>query len=324
MESMAIQPQTKADVSSNIVASHEPMVYEFYEPVTGTMQYIVADPVSKKAVMIDSVLDFDPIKNHVSTESADELLAAINDKGYSVERLLETHVHADHLTASRYLQKRLLSTQSTVPPICIGAGISKVQATMGPRYAVPSDRLADAFDEIFDAGHVFSIGSLEAKVLSLPGHTPDHIGYMIGSNVFVGDSIFNPDLGSARADFPGGSATALWSSMKALLALPSHYKLYTGHDYPAADPHAVTGKKDSRSYATVEEHNLSNKHAKIGVQEHEFVKLRTERDGALGSPRLLHQALTVNVAGGRFPTSQDGLTSLLDTPITFSGGYLTC
>lgn len=317
------QSTIEADVvRSDLVASHEPIVHAFYESVTGTMQYIVADPVGQKAVIIDPVLDFDPIKNHVSTQSADELLAAITNKGYSVVRLLETHVHADHLTASRYLQKRLSSTQSFLPPICIGAGISQVHATMGPRYEMPSDQLASAFDQIFEAGEIFSIGDLEAKVLSLPGHTPDHIGYLIGSNVFAGDSISNPDLGSARADFPGGSATELWASMRKLLDLPSHFKLYAGHDYPAADPNAATGKREPRSFATVEEHKVSNKHAKTGVIEDEFVKLRTERDGTLSSPRLIHQSLQVNIAGGRFPTSKDGAVSLMSAPVTFSESYL--
>ena len=189
---------------------------------------------------------------------------------------------------------------------------------MDPRYDIPLGHLASAFDGMFQAGDIFSIGNLEAKVLGLPGHTPDLIGYLIGSNVFACDFIFNPDLDSARADFPGASATELWAPMRKLLDLPSHFRLYAGNDHPTADPDAAAGKREPRSFATVEEHKVSDKHAKIGVIEDEFVNMRTESDVTLWSPRLMHQSLEVSIAGGRFPKSKDGTVSLMSAPIEFS------
>jgi glyoxylase-like metal-dependent hydrolase (beta-lactamase superfamily II) len=280
----------------------EPIIHTIFEPVTGTWQYVVADPSTKEAVIIDSVLDFDAATATISTGSADKLLALVAEQDYTVVRILETHCHADHLTASRYLQGQLESNGKR-PEICIGSRIKDVQGLFGEKYGIPSSEMNNAFDHTFADNETFNIGSLEARVLHLPGHTPDHIGYLISSNVFTGDSIFNADVGSARCDFPGGSATALYNSIQTLLALPDEYRLYTGHDYPPADRE---GGKKERPFCTVREQKEGNKHVNETVKEGEFVKWRTGRDEGLAEPKLIHQALQVNVRGGRLPEEADG------------------
>jgi glyoxylase-like metal-dependent hydrolase (beta-lactamase superfamily II) len=281
----------------------EPKVHTIFEPVTGTWQYIVADPTSKKAVIIDSVLDFDPGSATISTKSANQLISVVNEYGYTVTHILETHAHADHLTASRYLQSQLSSASPI--PIGIGKRITKVQDTFAARYAVPEEELSNAFEITFGDDESFDIGGVTAKVLHLPGHTPDHVGYQIGTNVFAGDSLFNPDVGSARCDFPGGSPTELFASMHKLLALPDHFKLYTGHDYPPEG-------REAKPYYTVAEQREQNKHVGKSVKEDDFVKWRAQRDGQLGEPRLLHQAIQVNIRGGRLPKKDaDGIVMFM-------------
>jgi len=279
----------------------EPEVLTCFEPVTATWQYIVSDPTTQEAVVIDSVLDFDPAASRITTSSADSLLAVIAQHQLTVTRIMETHAHADHLTASRYLQNKRVQSGQKKPQIAIGKRITQVQETFARKYNIPSSELEDVFDHLWEDDEEFSIGELKAQVLHLPGHTPDHVGYKIGSNVFVGDSIFNPDVGSARCDFPGGSATDLWASTQKLLALPGGTKLYTGHDYPP------TGREGGNPvpYTTVEHQRAENKHVKIGSTEAEFVEWRKERDATLGEPRLLHQALQFNARGGRLPEGKD-------------------
>ncbi|KAK5007214.1 hypothetical protein LTR28_005553 [Elasticomyces elasticus] len=299
----------------------EPTVHTSFEKTTGTWQYIVADPISKKAVIIDSVLDYNPATNSISTATADELLRLVKVHGYTVDRILETHVHADHLTASRYLQSKL-SSDETTPDICIGAGIAEVHKTFGPKFGVSQEELEGAFDHTFQDMETFPLGTLEVKIMHLPGHTPDHVGYMIGSYVFTGDSIFNPDVGSARCDFPKGSATALWASTQKLLALPPHYRLYTGHDYPPAtrESDKEPGRGEARPYATVAEHKAHNKHVKDGTVEEQFVQWRTERDATLSAPRLLNQALQVNIRAGRLPVGTADGTRFILVPLQVPAG----
>lgn len=292
----------------------EPKVHTLFEPTTGTWQYVVADHTTKEAVIIDSVLDYDKATGKITTQSADKILAVVADQGYAITRILETHAHADHLTASRYLQNMLAKRQPNRPPpqVCIGRRIRQVQETMSMIYNVPKSDLIDAFDHTFSDDETFPIGSVEARIIYLPGHTPDHIGYIIGSNVFTGDSIFNPDVGSARCDFPGGSATELYNSMQKLLSLPGHFKLYTGHDYPPDSRDIPVGQNVVGSkaipFTTVETQGRENKHVKLGTQMEDFVKWRSERDSALAEPKLLGQAMQVNIRGGRLPLqSSDGL-----------------
>jgi glyoxylase-like metal-dependent hydrolase (beta-lactamase superfamily II) len=282
----------------------EPKVHTIFEPVTGTWQYIVADPSKKEAVIIDSVLDYNKDTGVLSTTSADKLLELVMENDYSVSRILETHAHADHLTASRYLQNMLGQRHHPQHPlVCIGKRISGVQETMGRIYSIPTSEMQDAFDYTFSDDETFRIGDLEAQVVPLPGHTPDHIGYIIGSNIFTGDSIFNPDVGSARCDFPGGSATTLYKSMQKLLSFPGHFRLYTGHDYPPKERCAPgSDKPEPVPYTTVEAQSKGNKHVKSGTQMEDFVKWRTERDSSLSEPKLLRQSMHVNVRGGRLPS----------------------
>ncbi|KAH8816674.1 metallo-beta-lactamase superfamily protein [Xylogone sp. PMI_703] len=292
-----------------------PVIYTSFEPVTGTWQYIVSDPDTRDAVIIDSVLDFDPAKNLISTESADTLLSLVEDHNLNVKYILETHAHADHLTAAKYIQKRLFQKGNPLPAIGIGKRITQVQSTFAAKYGIDQTQLANVFNHLFEDNEAFTIGNLKAKVLHLPGHTPDHVGYLIGENVFTGDSIFNPDVGSARCDFPNGSATELYKSITTLLSLPPHYRLYTGHDYPPSTREVGPGEEKYQPYATVEQHRKENKHVKLGTSEGEFVKWRSERDATLGEPRLLHQALQFNIRGGRLPVKSSNGDIFLKVPL---------
>lgn len=279
----------------------EPTIHPVFESKTGTWQYIVACPRSRQAVIIDPVLNLDMAELKITTTSADDLLSIITANNYTVMRLLETHIHADHLTAAFYLQQQLLKLTGNKASICTGYRINLVQETFGQKYDVPKEELEKAFDYLFDDDENFDIGDLTARALHLPGHTPDHSGYQVGSNVFTGDSIFNPDVGSARCDFPNGDANALYSSMQSLLALPAHYKLYTGHDYPPAN-----SGRAPMPFVTVSEQLEGNKSVGRGAQEDKFVDWRRSRDSTLNEPKLLHQALQVNIRGGRLPASFDG------------------
>ncbi|KXX80225.1 Beta-lactamase hydrolase-like protein [Madurella mycetomatis] len=294
----------------------QPIIHPCFEPATSTWQYVVADPATKAAVIIDPVLDFDPARNLITTASADALLALVKDNGYAVERLLETHAHADHLTAAKYLQARLSETGKR-PDICIGKRIVEIQERFGRRYGIAQDEYKGTFDKLFDDDEVFRIGQLEAKAMHLPGHTPDHLGYLIGDNVFCGDSVFNADVGSARCDFPGGDAHKLYDSVTAkLFSLPPGHKLYIGHDYPPAE------RAHPQASMTVAQQKECNKHLKAGTPEDDFVRWRTERDSSLAEPKLIHQALQVNIRAGALPLSSTagGSDRFLHVPVRVDGG----
>ena len=315
----SLLPRT-AKIRPQLKLAMEPKIHTIFEPVTGTWQYVVADEKEKDAVIIDSVLDYDKGTGNVSTGSADKILDLVARQGYSISKILETHAHADHLTASRYLQNVLEERRGNAPSpqVCIGERIKQVQTTMAGIYGVPQSDLVNAFDHTFSDDETFNIGSIEARVIHLPGHTPDHLGYVIDSNVFTGDSMFNPDVGSARCDFPGGSATELYHSMQKLLSLPGHFKLYTGHDYPPENRDVLAGEHVAGSkavpYTTVESQSHQNKHVKLGTQMDEFVKWRSERDSGLAEPKLLAQAMQANVRGGRLPKESSEGFKLTDVP----------
>ncbi|KAI5928324.1 metallo-beta-lactamase superfamily protein [Camillea tinctor] len=286
----------------------DPKVHTVFESKTSTWQYIVADPDTGDAVIIDSVLDYDPSTNTISTTSADELLSIAEENSYNIVAILETHVHADHLTAATYLQKTLLGRGKPKADICIGKRIAQVQQNVAQRYSLDAAECAGVFDRYLDDDATLPIGRLAARVLHLPGHTPDHVGYAVGPNVFTGDSIFLPDVGSARCDFPGGDARALYASMARLLALPPHYRLYSGHDYPSAG-------QEPRACATVAEQRDRNKHVGGGAPEDAFVAWRRERDAGLAEPRLIHQALQFNVRAGRLPRPGPAGDRFLHVPL---------
>ncbi|KAH7133949.1 putative metallo-beta-lactamase domain protein [Dactylonectria macrodidyma] len=306
-------PIARAPYSTPTMVPGEPTVHDIFEPKTSTWQYIVADPSTLTAVIIDPVLDYDPATLVVATETADALLSLIEKNGYKIDWILETHAHADHLTSVSYLQKRLAEEQGNKPRVGIGKRIQQVQELFGGKYGVPAEEYGRVFDKLFDDDEVFSIGKLSATAMHLPGHTPDHLGYKIGDNVFCGDSLFHPDLGTARCDFPGGSASSLFNSGRRLLSLPDHVKIWTGHDYPP----------DSRAapvpWMSVKDHKAQNKHLRDGITEEEFVVLRKERDATLAEPRLIHQSLQVNIRAGHLPKANEAGHRLLHVPMKQKG-----
>ncbi|KAJ5387677.1 beta-lactamase-like protein [Penicillium cosmopolitanum] len=218
--------------STSSASTKEPTIHNIFEPATGTWQYIVADPSAKAAIIIDPVLNYEPATQAITTTAADELLALVKEKGYQIERILETHAHADHLTASAYLQHQLNQTQGFKPPIGIGKRIAQVQNLFGLRYHIGKEEYEQVFDHLFDDDEKLTIGGLTATALHLPGHTPDHLGYQIGENIFCGDSLFHIDIGTARCDFPGGDAKNLYNSARRLLEFDESVKIWPGHDYP--------------------------------------------------------------------------------------------
>lgn len=288
--------------------ANQPTIHDLFESKTGTWQYVVADPATSSAAIIDPVLDFEPSTQALTTGSADALLSLVKEKGYKVDLILETHAHADHLTAGSYLQSRLSQMQGYKPPIGIGKRIGGIQDVFSKKYGIPADELEGVFGRLFDDDETFEIGTLKAKAIHLPGHTPDHLGYMIGDNVFCGDSLFNADIGTARCDFPGGDASALYKSGRKLLSLPDHVKIWTGHDYPPKD-------RKPMPFMTVEEHKKQNKHLREGVTEQDFVAMRNQRDSALGAPRLIHPSLQMNIRSGRLPKPTSSGQQMLHLPL---------
>ncbi|KAH7313973.1 beta-lactamase-like protein [Stachybotrys elegans] len=293
----------------------EPTVHELFEPVTGSWQYLVADPATPSAAIIDPVLNYDAAKGVISTESADELIKIVIEKGYRVEIILETHIHADHITAASYIQATLEEVQGYKPLIGIGSRIRHTQKLFGNRYNIAASEYENVFDRMWEDDENFSIGSLTARAIHLPGHTPDHMGYRIGGNVFVGDSIFHVDIGSARADFPGGSAEAVYHSGRKLLALPDETKIWMGHDYPSEERRAPV------PFLTVKQQREENKHLKDGIGEAEFIEMRRKRDETLPPPRLIHPSLQMNIRGGRLPAPTASGIRMVHFPLQVSNPW---
>ncbi|KAJ5267149.1 hypothetical protein N7478_009957 [Penicillium angulare] len=302
----------QAFFSSTRVATQQPTIHNVFEPVTGTWQFVVSGQSTKAAVIIDPVLDYDPATQAITTDSADKLLALVKGKGYRVERILETHAHADHLTSASYLQKKLSESQGFKPPIGIGKRIEKVQKLFGKRYGISREEYDTVFDNLFEDNESFTFGNLTAKAIHLPGHTPDHLGYHIGENIFCGDSLFHADIGTARCDFPGGNANDLFQSSRKILSLGDHVKIWPGHDYPP-------GGRDPIPWLSVADHREQNKHVRDTISEEEFVALRTKRDAMLNAPRLLHQSLQINIRAGRLPTPLESGHRLLHLPLKLHG-----
>jgi glyoxylase-like metal-dependent hydrolase (beta-lactamase superfamily II) len=282
---------------------HSPDVTGFYEPDTGSVQYVVSCPRTRKAAIVDPVWNFDPKHARTDTKSADEILAYVKERGLSVDWVLDTHPHADHFTAAAYLKKRLGSPQG------IGAKLLEVAVLWREFYNEPKAFDASAaFDRLFADGDSFEIGTLPVRVMLSPGHTLASITYVVGDDAaFVHDTLMFPDSGTSRADFPGGDAAMLYLSIQAILALPIKTRLFVGHDYC----------KDGRApkwEATVAEHKAKNIHVKDGISQAQFVKLRTERDKTLPLPdRMLH-ALQVNLRGGRLPEPENDGCSYFKIP----------
>ena len=282
-----------------------PDVTAFFDEPTNTVSYVVKDPTSDACAIVDSVLDFDNAAGRTSTESADEIIAWVKAKGLRVEWLLESHVHADHLSAAPYIQKAVGGK------IGIGENIRVVQDTFGKIFNAGTEfeRDGSQFDRLFKEQDRFAIGALEGFVLHTPGHTPACLTYVIGDAAFVGDTLFQPDFGTARCDFPGGSAETLWHSVQKILSLPDETRIFTCHDYKAP------GRDEYAWESTVGEQKAKNVHVGAGATEADFIRMRTERDATLGMPKLIIPSIQVNMRAGRMPPAEDDGGVYLKIPI---------
>lgn len=281
-----------------------PTVTAFFDEITCTISYIVSDQDTGKSAIIDSVLDFDAKSGRTSTISADKILAHLKDKQLEAEWTFDTHAHADHLTASFYLREQLGCK------IGISDKIPIVQATFKKIFNIGEDFIADGrqFDHLFADGETFSIGSMEIRVLQTPGHTPACSTYLIGDAAFVGDTIFMPDFGTARTDFPGGDAQTLYRSIQKILALPGDTRLFMCHDY-------ATGGRDYAWESTIAAERADNIHLRDGISEDAFVKIRKERDAGLEMPNLILPSVQVNIRAGRLPPPEDNGIAYLKIPL---------
>lgn len=286
-----------------------PDIEAFFDEATFTISYLVSDPATRRAVIVDPVLDYDPRSGTVSTGSADKLRARAADRGLAIDWILETHAHADHLTAAQYLKPR------TGGLIAIGEHIRDVQRTFGPVFnAIDVSGEGREFDRLVRDGERLPLGKLEIEVMHLPGHTPADVAYRIGDAVFVGDTIFMPDFGTARADFPGGDAARLYGSIRRLLALPPATRLFMCHDYKAPGRDAYVWE------TTVDEQRRRNVHVRDGVDEAAFVAMRRKRDATLAAPVLLLPSIQVNMRAGRLPPADANGTRYLRIPLRLPDG----
>lgn len=285
-----------------------PHIQSFFDEATNTVSYLVSNPETRKAAVIDPVLDFNHRSGKASTRSADALLDAAKAQGLEITFILETHAHADHLTAAPYLKLK------TGAPVGIGARIREVQKIFRPVFNA-KDVSGDGteFDHLFEDGERFKIGTLEAEVIYTPGHTPACISYKIGDAVFVGDTLFMPDYGTARADFPGGDAATLYRSIQRLLALPPETRLFMCHDYKAP------GRDTYAWETTVAEERARNVHVHDGVREEDFIAMREKRDSGLDAPLLLLPSIQVNIRAGHFPPAEENGVRYLKIPVKLEG-----
>lgn len=281
----------------------------FFDPETWTVTYVVSDKHTGHAAIIDPVLDYDFKSGRTSTASADRVITYLAEQQLQVDWILETHAHADHLSAAHYLKKHVGGR------IAIGENIRTVQSTFKAIFNLEPSFLPNGsqFDHLFKEGETFKIGDVEATALLVPGHTPADMAYRVEDSVFVGDTLFMPDVGTARADFPGGDVHALYRSIRKLLALPQDTKMFVCHDYPP----------ESRSpqwQTTVREQRASNIHVHDGVTEEAFVAMRTAKDATLGMPTLIVPAIQVNVRAGDLPPPEDNGIRYLKIPVNTLGG----
>ncbi len=286
-----------------------PEIEAFFDEATFTISYLVADPASGRMAIIDPVLDYDPRSGKVSTASADRLLARVADRGGKVDWILETHAHADHLSAAQYLKAR------TGAATVIGEHIRDVQRIFAPVFNAPDvSGEGREFDRLVRDGERLDLGVLEIEVMHLPGHTPADVAYRIGDAVFVGDTIFMPDYGTARADFPGGDAGTLYASIRRLLSLPPETRLFMCHDYKAPGRNAYAWE------TTVAEQRRNNVHVHDGVEQAAFVAMRKQRDATLAAPVLLLPSIQVNMRAGRMPPADANGTRYLRIPLRLPQG----
>lgn len=282
----------------------KPTVKAFFDPATWTVTYVVYEASGSACAIIDSVMDYDPKSGRTRTASADKVIAFVKNNDLRVEWILETHAHADHLSAAPYLRKQLGGK------IAIGAGITGVQKVFKGIFNLEQEFQPDGtqFDQLLADGETFVIGNLTAKAMSVPGHTPACLAYQVGDAVFVGDTLFMPDVGTARCDFPGGNANQLYGSMRRLLSLPLETRLFMCHDYPPAG-------RDPNWETTVAAQRAGNIHIRDGVSEEDFVKMRSARDATLEMPVLILPAVQVNIRAGEMPPKEANGVSYLKIPI---------
>lgn len=282
-----------------------PTIAGFFDEATYTISYVVHDPATKEAAIIDSVLDYAPNSGRTSFGSADLIIEYVETNDLKVTWLIETHAHADHISAAPYLQEKLGGKLS------IGKDIIRVQDVFGKLFNAGTDfeRDGSQFDHLFTDGETFKVGELEGIALHVPGHTPADMAFIIGDAAFVGDTIFMPDFGTARADFPGGDARQLFRSIRRLLSLPDDTRLFLCHDYKAP------GRDVYAWETTVKQQREENVHVKDGVTEEEFVEMRTTRDKTLDMPTLIMPSVQVNIRGGRLPEPEDNGVSYIKIPV---------
>ncbi|MEG3174399.1 MBL fold metallo-hydrolase [Sphingomonas sp. ZB1N12] len=282
-----------------------PVIQSFFDEPSNTASYVVHDPCTRAAAIIDSVLDFDVAAGRTGRASADQIIAYVEAEGLTIEWLLETHVHADHLSAAPYLQERLGGK------LAIGREITTVQAVFGTIFNEGSafQRDGSQFDQLFDDGDTFAIGSIQGVALHVPGHTPADLAYVIGNTVFTGDTLFMPDYGTARADFPGGDARQLFRSMRRLMDLPRETRAFLCHDYKAP------GRDSFVWETTIGQQRSSNVHVHDGVSEDEFVDMRTRRDATLSMPKLILPSIQINMRAGHLPEPEENGTRYLRIPL---------
>jgi glyoxylase-like metal-dependent hydrolase (beta-lactamase superfamily II) len=290
-----------------LAAAERPRVQvrTFFDEPTFTATHVVYDPATRRGAIVDSVLNFDAASGRTSTRGADEIIAYVKHESLTIDWLLETHAHADHLSAAPYLQGKLGGR------LAIGREIATVQAVFGKVFNFGAEFARDGsqFDHLFDDGETFSIGEIPAIVLHVPGHTPADVAYVIGDAAFVGDTLFMPDYGTARADFPGGDARALYRSIRRLMALPEATRLFLCHDYKAP------GRDVYAWETTIGAQRSGNVHVHDGVAEDAFVEMRTHRDATLDLPHLILPSVQVNVRGGRLPPPEDNGARYLKLPL---------
>ncbi|APO94765.1 MBL fold metallo-hydrolase [Xanthomonas vesicatoria] len=277
-----------------------PQVESFYDSATSTFTHVVYDHDGGRAAIVDPVLDYDPAQARTSTVSADRVLAFVDEHALSVDWILETHAHADHLTAAAYLKRK------TGARVAIGHGITRVQERFKALFGLEPGFATDGrqFDQLLADGETFAIGELQARAIATPGHTDDSLTYLIGDAAFVGDTVFAPETGTARVDFPGGDARKLYRSIQTLLDFPPDTRLFLCHDYPSAG-------RQARAQSSLQEQAQRNVHVGGGTDEAAFVKMRTERDATLAAPKLILPSLQVNIRAGELPApSANGIQYL--------------
>lgn len=281
-----------------------PTVQPFFDPVTGTASYVVHNGLDSPCAVIDPVLDYDPKSGKTSTASADRIVAFVREHRLQLQWILETHAHADHLTAAPSLREQLGGQIAIGGQIRTVQGVFKKIFNLEPGFALDGSQ----FDRLLEDGERFAIGELQVQAIAVPGHTPACMAYRIGDAVFVGDTLFMPDVGSARCDFPGGSATTLYRSARKLLALPPQTRLFMCHDYPPAG-------REAQWECTVADQRARNIHLHDGVSETEFVAMRTARDQTLEMPTLILPSIQVNIRAGHLPPAEDNGVRYLKIPV---------